>query len=72
MNPQPNITQRIAELEAFAAAERLTLPIPADEIVRLENMGLVIDLHTGQILEDVDIDEPIPFEIGGVNHESAI
>ena len=71
MNQQPNIA-RVEELEAFAALEGLTLPMPAVEIVRLEDMGLVIDLHTGQILEDVDIDEPIPFEIGGVNHESAI
>ncbi|MCB0093455.1 MAG: hypothetical protein KDE54_36450 [Caldilineaceae bacterium] len=71
MNQQSNIA-RVEELEAFAAVEGLTLPMPAVEIVRLEDMGLVIDLHTGQILEDVDIDEPIPFEIGGVNHESAI
>ena len=71
MNQQSNIA-RVEELEAFAAVEGLTLPMPAVEIVRLEDMGLVIDLHTGQILEDVDIDEPIPFEIGGVNHESTI
>lgn len=59
---------RIEELEAWAAAEGLTLPMPAAEIVRLEDMELVIDLHTGQILEDIDIDEPVPFEIRAEVH----
>ncbi|MEZ4707582.1 MAG: hypothetical protein R3A44_10265 [Caldilineaceae bacterium] len=56
---------RISELEQFARAEGLDLPIPALEIVRLEDQGFVIDLRTGQILEDIDIDEQIPFELRG-------
>ena len=67
MNQQSNIA-RVEELEAFAALEGLTLPIPAIEIVRLEDMGFVIDLRTGQILEDVNPDEPIEFELHEVKH----
>jgi len=70
MNVQPNIADRIFELEEFAQAEGFTLPFSAAEIVALEDMGLVVDLRTGQILEDIDPDEPIQFEIGqGVKHE---
>lgn len=65
MNQQLNTVLRIEELEAFAHAEGLDLPMPAIEIVRLEDQGFVIDLHTGQILEDIDIDEQIPFELRG-------
>lgn len=67
MLDQLNILQRIEELEAFARAEGFTLPIPAAEIVALEDQGFVIDLHTGQILEDVDIDEEL--DIVGVAYE---
>jgi hypothetical protein len=51
------LTKRIGEIEQFAAFEGLTLPMSAQEIVRLEELGFVLDLRTGQILEDVDIDE---------------
>ena len=67
MNQQSNIA-RVEELEAFAALEGLTLPMPAIEIVWLEDMGFVIDLRTGQILEDVNPDEPIEFEFHEVKH----
>lgn len=59
---QLNIT-RIEEIDAFAAAEGIALPIPAAEIVTLEDMGIVVDLHTGQMLEDVDVDEPIGYAL---------
>ena len=56
-------TDRISELEQFAALEGIQLPMPAIEIVQLEDQGFVIDLETGQLLEDVDVDEAIPFEL---------
>ena len=55
--------QRLEELYQFAKDEGITLPIPAEEIIRLEDLGFVIDLRTGQLLEDIDIDEAIPFEL---------
>ncbi|MCB0083786.1 MAG: hypothetical protein KDE47_22760 [Caldilineaceae bacterium] len=66
---QPNVLERIEGLEEFAAAEGFTLPMPALEIVRLEDQGFVIDLHTGQILEDVDIDEQLDIIVAGVAYE---
>lgn len=42
--------QRIADLVLFAAEEGLTLPMPADAIVRLEETGAVVDLVTGAII----------------------
>ena len=70
MNVQQNIADRIFELEEFARLEGFTLPFSAAEIVALEDRGFVIDLRTGQILEDIDIDAPIEFEIRqGVKHE---
>ena len=55
--------QRLEELYQFAKDEGITLPMPAEEIIRLEDAGFVIDLRTGQLLEDVDVDEAIPFEL---------
>ena len=64
-------TDRVSELEQFARAEGLELPMPALEIVQLEDQGFVVDLHTGQILEDVDPDESIDFELcAGVTNEN--
>ena len=64
-----DLLQRIEELEDFARTEGLILPFSAAEIVALEDQGFVIDLRTGQILEDICIDESIPFEINaGVKH----
>lgn len=42
--------QRIADLLEFAAAEGITLPMPADMIARLEDGGAVVDLVTGAII----------------------
>lgn len=43
-------TQQIAELEALAADEGITLPWPAAVIAALENQGHVVDLRTGLLL----------------------
>ncbi len=42
--------QRIADLEAFAAEEGLSLPLPAATIAAMEATGAVVDLVTGAIL----------------------
>ncbi|MCB0081780.1 MAG: hypothetical protein KDE47_12655 [Caldilineaceae bacterium] len=63
MTTQLEQLDRIAELEAFAALEGLTLPFDAAEIVALEDRGFVIDLHTGQILEDIDPDEQLEIKL---------
>ena len=54
MSTQSNMVDRVLEMEAWASQEGIPLPMPAGEIVRLEDMGFVIDLHTGQILEDIE------------------
>lgn len=59
MSTASNLVERVLELEAWAAQEGIPLPMQAEEIVRLEDMGFVIDLRTGQILEDIDPDEPL-------------
>lgn len=42
--------QRIADLLSWAAAEGITLPLPAEVIVSLEDTGATVDLHTGAII----------------------
>ena len=69
MSTQSNRVDRVLELEVWAAQEGISLPIPAEEIVRLEDMGFVIDLRTGQILEDIDPDEPLEIIVHGVRHD---
>ena len=69
MSTQSNRVDRVLELEVWAAQEGISLPIPAEEIVRLEDMGFVIDLHTGQILEDIDPDEPLEITVHRVRHD---
>ena len=63
--------QRLEELYQFARDEGITLPMPAEEIIRLEDLGFVIDLRTGQILEDVDPDEPIDYELATTRRKAA-
>ena len=71
MSKQSNTAiERVVELEQWAALEGITLPIPAHEIVRLEDLGFVIDLRTGQILEDIDPDEPLEITIRGVQNDA--
>ena len=69
MSTQSNMAERVLELEAWAVQEGISLPIPAEEIVRLEDIGFVIDLHTGQILEDIDPDEPLEIIVHGVRND---
>ncbi len=40
---------RIAELQALAREERLTLPYPVDLIIWFEDRGYVVDLATGTV-----------------------
>ena len=63
------LAERLAEINEFALLEGLKLPMPAEEIVNLEDLGLVVDLRTGQILEDIDPDAPIDYELGGARHD---
>lgn len=42
--------QRIADLEAFAAEEGLTLPLPAATIAAMEATGAAVDLVTGAVI----------------------
>ncbi len=44
------IADRIVELEELAAAEGITLPMPASVIARIELVGDVVDLRTGAII----------------------
>lgn len=41
--------QRTADLLAWAAAEGVTLPLPAETIIALEDTGATVDLVTGAI-----------------------
>lgn len=47
--------QRILELEAFARESGLTLPYPADVIVRFEDSGRIVDLENGTIYDRVTV-----------------
>jgi len=49
--------KRIQELEDQAAQDGFTLPMPAWEIVQIEDEGSIVDLITGQI-EDEPEGEP--------------
>ena len=40
--------RRVRELNELAAAERLTLPMPATWIATLETLGYTVDLATGK------------------------
>jgi hypothetical protein len=44
-----NQDPRIAELVELAEAEGLTLPYPPEMIIRMEDAGTVVDLHTGAV-----------------------
>lgn len=43
---------RIADLEALAAAENITLPFPAIIIAAMEAHDHIIDLATGQLIQN--------------------
>jgi hypothetical protein len=43
---------RIAELEAWSQETGLPLPMPAAEIVYLEDQGMLVDLETGAVFEN--------------------
>ena len=42
--------QKIQALIELAEAEGITLPYPPETIVRMEELGNVIDLHTGAVI----------------------
>lgn len=46
---------RIVELEAFARESGLTLPLPIDLIVFLEDHGRVVDLENGTVYNSVTV-----------------
>lgn len=54
-------TDRIEELEQFAADEGIELPMSAEEIAELEELGFVVDLADGTITE-IDPDQPIELQ----------
>jgi hypothetical protein len=43
---------RIEELEAWAQETGLPLPMPAEEIIYLEDQGMLVDLVTGEVFEN--------------------
>jgi hypothetical protein len=45
-----NADSRIAELQALALAENITLPYPVDYILFLEDSGRIVDLATGEVI----------------------
>jgi hypothetical protein len=47
------IDPRIAELEAFARENGLTLPLPADMIVFFEDRQLIVDLESGEVYKNI-------------------
>ena len=46
------IADRIVELEELAAAEGITLPMPASVIALHEQAGHVVDLYSGHLVTD--------------------
>ncbi len=52
--------KRIAELEEQAAQDGFTLPMPAWQIVQIEDEGSMVDLQTGEISDEEP--EPAPVE----------
>jgi hypothetical protein len=46
---------RIDELEALAREESITLPLPVDLILFLEDRGRIVDLVTGEVLNAVTV-----------------
>lgn len=48
----------VQELEELAEELGIELPYPAEEIAAMEELGLVVDLETGEIT-GIDPDEPI-------------
>lgn len=53
----------VREVQETAYDEGFELPMPAEEIVRLEQEGHIVDLRTGQQTLDV-ADKPIDFVPG--------
>jgi hypothetical protein len=52
----------VVELLTWAEREGITLPLPAERIVELEHQGFVVDLVTGEVLEDINPDAPITLQ----------
>lgn len=50
MNTTTMLDTRVAELEALALEEGITLPYPPDYIVFLEDQGRMVDLASGEVL----------------------
>lgn len=59
---------RVQEIEAQAAEAGITLPMPAEQIARIEDEGSIVDLVTGQIFDNPDDDQNLPsVKVGGTN-----
>ena len=52
---------RIQELEEWSEETGLPLPMPAEEIIELEDQGLIVDLETGETLADLENEGIEPF-----------
>lgn len=46
--------KRVEELEETAREEGFTLPMPAEQILRIEDEGSMVDLRTGEIIDLVE------------------
>lgn len=51
---------RVQEIEDFAAEEGITLPLPAEQIARIEDEGSIVDLSTGEIFDEEPETETAP------------
>lgn len=51
---------RIQELQEWSKETGLPLPMPAEEIIELEDQGLIVDLKTGDTLVDLGNEGIVP------------
>jgi hypothetical protein len=50
---------RIEELEEWSEETGLALPMAAEEIVYLEDQGMIVDLETGEVTENPEDGEEV-------------
>lgn len=51
---------RIEELQSWSKETGLPLPMPVEEIIALEDQGLLVDLETGETIVDLENDGIMP------------
>jgi hypothetical protein len=48
------MANRKEELEEWAQETGLPLPLPTEEIIALEDEGMIVDLETGEVFENAE------------------